>query len=571
VSAIDGSGETPGRTIGFVGLGNMGEPMVRRLAAAGHTVLAFDVAEHARARLADAAGVTITSTAADVASGADVVILMLPDSSIVEQVLLTDGLLDRVGAPTLVVDMSSSEPTSTRALAERAAKAGVTLIDAPVSGGVVGARSGSLTIMAGGPAETLEALRPVLGVLGSNIVHAGQLPGAGHAVKALNNLMSAAHLLASAEAILTGQAFGVDPAVMVDIVNGSSGRSGSTQTKWPRYILPGTFDSGFSMRFMVKDMNIALHLAEASGVPAPISQAAVAAWTTAADEMPPGADHTEIARWLGSRRADSATSGSPAPDGSAPETLTPRQQQIKDEFIAVRGTWSATWEKILELDAEFLASYLEWSAVPVRKRQLEPKVREFVFIAADSAATHLYEPGIRQHIRAALDLGASAAEVMEVLELTSTLGIHAGNIGIPVLIEVLTEEGKRDGPAPLSPRQQQLKAEFAASRGYWHEFWDGMLELDQELFAAYLDFSSVPWRTGVLEPKVKELIYIAFDASATHLYVPGLKLHMRNAVRLGATSAEIIEVLEIVSVIGIHAATVGVPILAEELAREADD
>jgi alkylhydroperoxidase/carboxymuconolactone decarboxylase family protein YurZ len=247
--------------------------------------------------------------------------------------------------------------------------------------------------------------------------------------------------------------------------------------------------------------------------------------------------------------------------------LTPQQQQIKDEFIQGRGTWSTAWEQILELDAEFLRAYLDWSAVPLRKRQLEPKVREFIYIAADAAATHLYEPGIRQHVRAALELGATAAEVMEVLELTSTLGIHACNIGIPVLIEVLTEEGLRDGPAPLSPRQEQLKAEFTASRGYWHEFWDGLLELDEELFAAYLAFSAVPWRTGVLEPKVKELVYVAFDAAATHLYVPGLKLHMRNAVRLGASSGEIIEVLEIVSVIGIHAATVGVPILAEELAK----
>jgi alkylhydroperoxidase/carboxymuconolactone decarboxylase family protein YurZ len=250
--------------------------------------------------------------------------------------------------------------------------------------------------------------------------------------------------------------------------------------------------------------------------------------------------------------------------------LTDVQQQIKDEFIAVRGTWGQAWQRILELDAEFLRAYLEWAAVPLRKHHLEPKVREFVFIAADAAATHLYEPGIRQHVRAALDLGASAAEVMEVLELTSTLGIHACNIGVPLLIEVLTEEGKRAGPAPLSPPQQQLKAEFTASRGYWHEFWDGLLELDAELFAAYLDFSAVPWRTGVLAPKVKELVYIAFDAAATHLYVPGLKLHMRNAVRLGATAAEILEVLEIVSVIGIHAATVGAPILADEL-RRADE
>ena len=115
-----------------------------------------------------------------------------------------------------------------------------------------------------------------------------------------------------------------------------------------------------------------------------------------------------------------------------------------------------------------------------------------------------------------------------------------------------------------SENQERLKAEFTESRGYWHSFWDGLLEIDPELFEAYTRFSSVPWRTGVLEPKVKELIYTAFDASATHLYVPGLKAHMRNALRLGATQEEIMEVLEIVSVIGIHAVTVAAPILDEE-------
>ena len=231
----------------------------------------------------------------------------------------------------------------------------------------------------------------------------------------------------------------------------------------------------------------------------------------------------------------------------------------------MRGTWGDAWERILELDAEFLTAYLQFSSVPVRKHHLEPKVREFIFIAADAAATHLSVPGIRQHVQAALDAGASGHEVMEVLELTSTLGIHACNIGIPLLLEVLKEESKRDGAAPLTPRQEELKAEFTANRGYWHEFWDGLLELDPELFAAYVDFSSVPWKTGTLEPKVKEMI--AFDAAATHLYVPGLRLHMRNAIQLGATTEEIVEVLEIVSVIGIHAATVAAPILAEELAN----
>jgi len=245
--------------------------------------------------------------------------------------------------------------------------------------------------------------------------------------------------------------------------------------------------------------------------------------------------------------------------------LTQAQQDIRDEFTRVHGAWDDAWERILELDAGFLRAYLNWAAVPTRRGALAPKVRELVLVAVDAAATHLYEPGIRQHIRSALELGASAEELMEVLELTSTLGIHACNTGVPLLIEVLAEEGLRSGPAPLTERQLELKAQFIASRGYWHESWDGLLELDPELFAAYLDFSALPWRSGVLEPKIKELIYIVFDAAATHLYAPGLKLHMRNAVRLGATTAEIMEVLGLASLVGMHAATVAAPILAEEL------
>jgi 3-hydroxyisobutyrate dehydrogenase len=276
----------------------MGEPMVCRLAAAGYRVQAYDAASRARDRLATTPGVTVMNSAASVADGASAVILILPNSDVVEQVLVGDGLLGRVQPPTLIVDMSSSEPARTRALAERAASHGLTLIDAPVSGGVAGAQAGTLTIMTGGPAEALAALRPVFTILGSKVVHAGDIPGSGHAVKALNNLMSAAHLLASSEAIIAGQAFGLDPAVILDIVNGSSGRSGSTETKWPRYILPKTFNAGFSMAFMVKDMRIALQLADDAGTPAPLSRAAVDAWTDALGEMPPGADHTEIARWL---------------------------------------------------------------------------------------------------------------------------------------------------------------------------------------------------------------------------------------------------------------------------------
>ena len=279
----------------------MGTPMANRLAAAGHRLRVYDIAPAARARHERLDGVAVVNHVAEIADGADVVILMLPDSAVVTQVLLADGLLGHVAPSAVVVDMSSSEPGRTRELARVAADRGVTLVDAPVSGGVAGARNGSLTIMLGGPPSVLDRLRPVLEVLGSQVMHAGDIVGAGHAVKALNNLMSAAHLLASSEALLAGRQFGLDPEVMLSIVNSSSGRSGSTQLKWPKYILPEAYDSGFGLRLMLKDMRIALQLEQEAGVPALLGQAAVAAWAAAAEDLPPAADHTEIARWLAAR------------------------------------------------------------------------------------------------------------------------------------------------------------------------------------------------------------------------------------------------------------------------------
>ena len=154
---------------------------------------------------------------------------------------------------------------------------------------------------------------------------------------------------------------------------------------------------------------------------------------------------------------------------------------------------------------------------------------------------------------------------MEVLELTATLGIHACNIGVPILVEELEAAGQPVS-RELTARQLDLKADFEAKRGYWHAFWEEVLLLDADFFEAYTHFSSVPWVSGVLEPKVKELVYTAFDVSATHLYLPGLRLHIRNALGYGATREEILEVIELASVIGIHSCTEGVPILVEELA-----
>jgi alkylhydroperoxidase/carboxymuconolactone decarboxylase family protein YurZ len=358
---------------------------------------------------------------------------------------------------------------------------------------------------------------------------------------------------------------------MLEAVNASSGRSGSTDNKWPNFILPGMYDSGFGLRLMLKDMRIAIELARQLGWKSVLGEAAVACWQQAAEDLPPGADHTRIAAWLRAQHEAPPTRRLPKrSEADSVMALTSRQTEVKDEFIRVRGTWGPAWESILRLDPEFLETYLNYSAVPLRKRHLEPKIQEFIYIAVDAAATHLYEPGVRAHVKAALDLGATAEEIMEVLELTSTLGVHALNIGAPVLVEVLDEEGLRPDRTPLTERQEQYKQEFIENRGYWHTFWDDLLELDPEIFKAYTDFSSVPWKNGTLEPKVKEFIYTAFDVAATHLYVPGLRERLRNALRYGATPQELLEVMEIASVIGIHGAMLGAPILTAELdARQA--
>ncbi|MFI7449123.1 NAD(P)-dependent oxidoreductase [Nonomuraea sp. NPDC049714] len=282
--------------MGFVGLGNMGLPMVRRLIAAGYRVNGYDRAEAASEALV-AAGGTAVPAASATARDAEAVVLMLPDSAAVEAVMDGDGLLQAAASGTVVIDMGSSRPLNTRALAARAALRGVRLVDAPVSGGVKGAGNGTLTVMAGGEPADVDRVRPLLEAVGRRVLHLGPA-GAGHVLKALNNLMSATHLLLTSEAMLAGQRFGLDPATMLEAVNGSSGRSGSTERKWPDHILPETFDSGFGLRLMLKDMRIGVELAEATGVTPRLGRAATELWSDAADHLPPTADHTEIVNRL---------------------------------------------------------------------------------------------------------------------------------------------------------------------------------------------------------------------------------------------------------------------------------
>lgn len=176
------------------------------------------------------------------------------------------------------------------------------------------------------------------------------------------------------------------------------------------------------------------------------------------------------------------------------------------------------WKSLLALDPPFFAASLSLASVPRQKSHLSHKDQALIGLAVDANATHLYPPGIRAHIAAAQKEGATVNEILEVIELSSTLGIHACNIGVPLLVEVLKEEGKYldEVTRPFDEQQERLKLEFTEKRGYWHTFWEDFLRLDPEFFEAYLEFSSVPWtkdvngdgkRAGALSPKVKPPTY----------------------------------------------------------------
>ena len=263
--------DTPLARVGFVGIGKMGAPMAARLHAAGHPLMVHDQRAASAQGFADAhRGTALARTPADLAT-CDVVITMLPDSAAVEAVVLpsepADGLIAVLRKGSLVIDMSSSAPLRTRALAARLAEAGLDFLDAPVSGGVKRALDGTLAIMVGGDAAVFESQRALLGCMGRTITHVGPA-GAGHAMKALNNYVSAAGLVATVEALHAGRRFGLDPALMTDVLNGSTGRNNTTENKVKAFMLSGRYDSGFALALMAKDLGIAMNTLAEHGVPA---------------------------------------------------------------------------------------------------------------------------------------------------------------------------------------------------------------------------------------------------------------------------------------------------------------
>jgi alkylhydroperoxidase/carboxymuconolactone decarboxylase family protein YurZ len=242
----------------------------------------------------------------------------------------------------------------------------------------------------------------------------------------------------------------------------------------------------------------------------------------------------------------------------------PRRKSLKEGFIANRGWWAPFWDDFLALDVEMFEAFLEYGSVAWKKGHLAPKVKEFIYCAIDCSTTHMYEPGLRIHLRNAFKFGATPEEMMEVYELVASMGIHTVSMAAPILMEELRAAGQEVGRT-LSTDQQALKDQYVAAHCHWSPDLEDFLLLDIELFQANLRFSSVPLKKAFIEPKIQAFILLAVDAATTHLHEPGVRKHIRNAIRLGATRNEIMEVLELVSILGMHTISWGVPVLVDEL------
>lgn len=285
-------------TVGFIGVGTMGQPMARCLDAAGFALVVYDIDRAAADAFANEIGATVAPTPKDAAEAAGVVVTMLPSGADVRAVALgMDGLADGFARGSILIDMSSSEPSGTEALAADLAGRGIDMIDAPVSGGRAKAVDGTLTLIVGGDDAVIDRCQPVLEAMGDAIFRTGRV-GSGHAIKALNNLLNAIGLLAGAEALLIGKRFGLDVDVVVDVINASTGMNHATKNKFKQRVFSRTFDSGFGLDLMVKDLDIALGLARETRTPVPFAAQAREIWAAAGLNLGPGQDHTDLVRWL---------------------------------------------------------------------------------------------------------------------------------------------------------------------------------------------------------------------------------------------------------------------------------
>ena len=249
--------------LGFVGVGRMGGPMASRLLDAGHSLVIFDTNAAVMKPLADR-GATIAPSPADVASKAEVVFLSLPTPPVLQTVAI-DGVLKGTAVKTMI-DLSTTGPSVAKVVAKAAAEKGVAWVDSPVSGGITGATKGTLAVMVSCPKAVFEQVDPLLKTFGKTF-HVGEKPGLAQIAKLANNLLAASAIVLTSEAVVMGVKAGLDAKVLIDIINAGSGRNSASQDKFPKAILPRTFDFGFATGLSYKDVRLCLEESEALGVP----------------------------------------------------------------------------------------------------------------------------------------------------------------------------------------------------------------------------------------------------------------------------------------------------------------
>ncbi len=290
---------SPPSSIVFVGLGQMGVPMSKQLTDAGYLVMGVDPSPAAREAFKSFGGQAYENLESALLSSPDVaaIITMLPDGKIVRQVLLEDGNpLANITEKTLIIDMSSSAPTDTRTLEKALTQKNIGIIDAPVSGGVKKAISGELAIMCGGKSDCIKSAKILLEAMGARIFDVGPI-GAGHAMKALNNYVSAAGFSAASEALLVGRAFDIEPDTMIDVLNASTGKNNSTELKMKQFVLSESFASGFSLALMAKDLQTASALSQDMDLSTPMLFDVAREWASAFGQLGNTADHTEYFKY----------------------------------------------------------------------------------------------------------------------------------------------------------------------------------------------------------------------------------------------------------------------------------
>jgi len=283
--------------IGFIGLGAMGQPMSRRLQEAGFQVMGYDVRPEAVKAIVQRGG-EAASSAKEIAEKCRKVITIVPNSVAVEQVVFGPrGLLEGFKTGDILMEMTSSYPPSTFKVNQAVSAKGVSMIDAPVSGGVIGAEAGTLSIMVGGTESIFESCRPILSVMGKNLFYMGGI-GSGHAMKAINNFLSATSLAATSEAIILADKVGLSPQRVVEVLQVSTGRSYSTELKVPKFVLPRTFNSGFAMDLMYKDIDTVTRMAKEYKIPMFLANMVQQIYGYAMAQGGGKGDHTAIFSYL---------------------------------------------------------------------------------------------------------------------------------------------------------------------------------------------------------------------------------------------------------------------------------